>query len=128
MLILNKLAALNKIIGHMIPTQQYVFRATLSRVIDGDTLDLDIDQGMHSHRLERVRLLGVNAPEMHGESAQAGLNAKAFVTVWLGSNDLTVQTYKSDVFGRYLATIWKPDGKCLNDDLLTSGNAVVFVK
>ena len=41
---------------------------------------------------------------------------------------LTVQTAKSDAFGRYLARIWRTtDGRCLNDDLLAAGHAVVFM-
>lgn len=118
-----------------LPVQQYVFKAQLLRVIDGDTLDLDIDLGLHCHRQERVRLLRVNAPEMHGTSKAAGEAAKMFTTQWLYGGDayavpslpLIVQTYKSDVFGRYLAEVWRiSDGANLNDDLLTSGNAVPF--
>lgn len=112
----------------MIPAQQYVFRAVIKRIIDGDTLDADIDLGLHCHRLERLRLLGVNAPEMHGATAAAGQAAKDYVTAWLAGADVVLQTYKSDAFGRYLATLYRSsDGACLNEDLLSSGNAVVFV-
>lgn len=34
----------------MIPAQQYVFKAVIKRVVDGDTVDADIDLGLHCHR------------------------------------------------------------------------------
>lgn len=65
---------------------------------------------------------------MHGTTAPAGQAAKDYVTAWLAGADIVLQTYKSDAFGRFLATLWRTaDGACLNDDLLSSGNAVVFV-
>lgn len=116
----------------VMPDQQWVFRARLVRVIDGDTIDVTIDQGLHTYRTERLRLLGLNAQEMRGTERPVGELAKAFVVDWLfaaGLDDwpLVVQTYKSDVFGRYLANVWRAvDGACLNDDLISSNNAVVM--
>ena len=111
----------------------WAYRARIVRVIDGDTLDVVIDQGLHTHRTERLRLLGVNTPERKGETRKAGDAARLFVVDWLSWLEgmewpLTVQTAKSDAFGRYLARIWRTtDGRCLNDDLLAAGHAVVFM-
>lgn len=116
-----------------IPEQKWVFTATLRRVIDGDTLDMDIDQGMHAHRIERLRLLRVNAPEMHGDTKVAGEASKNYVIAWFDAllftsgSSIVIQTYKSDVFGRYLAEVWRTsDGANLADDLLAAGMAVPF--
>lgn len=113
------------------PEQRWVFCGRSLRVVDGDTVDLELDVGLHGRRVERLRLLGVNAPEMHGASRPAGVEAKTFTTTWLaevGEWPLVVQTSKSDDFGRYLARIWRAsDGRCLNDDLVASGNAVPFM-
>lgn len=38
----------------------YEYHCTVERVVDGDTLDLNIDLGMHIHLHERVRLFGVD--------------------------------------------------------------------
>lgn len=116
------------------PTLVWVFRAKIIYVVDGDTVDLEIDVGLHGRRIERVRLLGVNAPEVHGDTRAAGLQAAIYVRGWFNASTtpstewpIVVQTYKSDVFGRYLATIWRQvDGACLNLDLLNSEHAVVF--
>lgn len=113
----------------MMPVQTWVFRARCTRVVDGDTLDVVIDQGMHTQRTERVRLLGVNAPELHGATREAGIVARSWVDAWivaagLGTWPLVIQTYKADVFGRYLATIWRGDkGEELNASLVTAGMA-----
>ena len=111
----------------------WAYRAQLVRVIDGDTLDVVIDQGLHTHRTERIRLLGVNTPETKGATRPAGLAAAGYVTSWLGAvpfdDDwpLIVQTAQGDAFGRWLARVWRPDGRCLNADLLAAGHAVVFM-
>lgn len=47
----------------------YVYYARLSRVIDGDTVDLDLDFGYDFERKQvRVRLLDVDTAEVHGVS------------------------------------------------------------
>jgi endonuclease YncB( thermonuclease family) len=110
-----------------LPLQQYVFKTIVTRVIDGDTIDCDIDLGLHCHRIERVRLLRVNAPELFGVDKEKGLASKQFVIDWLANQQTLVQTYKSDVFGRYLAEVWRmSDGANLSDDLLATNNAVPY--
>jgi micrococcal nuclease len=117
-------------IAEMIPEQAWVYRAKAVYIVDGDTVDVWIDAGFHGYRRERLRLLGVNAPEMHGASKAYGVAARLYVGDWLnqvGDWPLIVQTERSDVFGRFLATVWRvSDGACLNDDLLASGKAVPF--
>jgi micrococcal nuclease len=117
----------------MIPDQIWIYRAKLERVVDGDTLIVTLDQGLHTYRVERLRLLGVNAPEVHGATKAAGQAATAYTLFWLSQGraldpwPLTVQTYRTDAFGRYLAQVWRiVDGANLSDDLLSSGNAVPF--
>lgn len=115
------------------PDHLWVFRAKSTHIVDGDTIDCVIDAGFRSTRVERLRLLGVNAPEIHGPTKPAGDTATAFVVEWLRVGSaldpwpLILQTEKSDVFGRFLAQVWRiVDGANLNDDLLASGHAVPF--
>lgn len=114
------------------PAQLWVYRARAVRVVDGDTLDVVIDCGFHGYRTERLRLLGVNTPELKGETRAAGEDAKAFVQDWLaaaGDGDwpLVIRTEQADAFGRYLAVVWAANGgACLNDALLAEGLAVPF--
>jgi len=109
------------------PSQEFIFNALVTNVVDGDTIDCSIDMGLHCYRKERLRILRINAPEMKGATREAGLAAKAFVIGWLKDQTIRIQTYKSDAFGRYLAEIWRiSDGKNLSDDMLEAGMAVPF--
>lgn len=110
----------------------YDYKANLKRVIDGDTIEVTLDVGFHSYRVERLRLLGIDCPEMTGDTKQAGEAAKAYTQGWLDLHrdsqyPLIVTTHKTDDFGRYLAVV-----SCgldtLNNDLLSSGHAVTFME
>ena len=116
------------------PATLWVYRARLVRVVDGDTIDVHIDAGFQNYREDRLRLLGLNCPEVHGPTREAGLAATVFTADWLRLGDaldpwpLILETHKSDVFGRFLARVWRiVDGACLNDDLLAGGFAVPFM-
>jgi len=120
----------------------YEYRAKCVRVVDGDTLDLDIDLGLNVHVMERVRLAGIDTPETYGvkkdsEEYAAGLRAKERVTELVMGiagvgvhepscrTELTVITQKDKAgkYGRYLVTIILPDGSYLNQILLDEGLA-----
>ena len=102
----------------------WLFPARILRVVDGDTLDVEIDQGMHTRRIERLRLLGVDTPEMRGPERTAGAAAKAWVEQWIAATPPSewpylVRTEKADVFGRYLSLVWRSiTGSELTADLL----------
>lgn len=113
----------------------YRYACQVNRVIDGDTLDVTIDQGLHCFRRERVRLLNVNCPE---KNTPQGRTAAVFVLNWLsvGNNSgqgerfefkqwpFVVQTYKADSFGRWLGVLCRRfDGAILNQDLIDNGHA-----
>jgi micrococcal nuclease len=120
------------------PTHHWVFLARIDRIVDGDTVQLTFDTGMHTRRIERCRLLKVNAPEVRGEEHVAGMAAKVWMVQWWAgvraASDaefpLIVTTEKDpDHFGRFLCTIWERDnGECLNDALISAGHAVEYVR
>ena len=58
----------------------YEYKAKLTRVVDGDTVDAVIDCGFNTFKKERVRLYGINTPECRTrdkEEKAKGLAAKA---------------------------------------------------
>ncbi len=101
---------------------------TVAHVIDGDTLDIDIPDGRYERT--RVRLLGIDAPEAAGEQSppmffgpQATEFAKELtlgksVVVYLDAPNPTRGKY-----GRLLAYVQLPDGRFLNEVLLSEGFA-----
>lgn len=86
----------------------YIFKAKVLRVIDGDTLEMRFDLGFHIHTVREVRLLGVDTLE------QGQVNyseAKTFIMQTVLGEDVYVQTYQADAFGRYLADVWYQEGE-----------------
>jgi micrococcal nuclease len=88
----------------------YIYKASLIRVVDGDTVDLIIDLGFDTSRKERFRLYGIDAPEIRTE---AGKEAKAWLIGVLGPyGAIYVQTIqlstkaKRDKYGRFLAVLY----------------------
>ena len=106
---------------------QYVYKATVTKVVDGDTVDLLVDCGFNIIRKERIRFYGVDAWEVRGEEREQGLLAKKFVQDLLPiGSECVVRTGKEQgKFGRYLGEIFV-DGKSLNDMLLKEGHAEVY--
>jgi micrococcal nuclease len=106
----------------------YEYRCTLNRVIDGDTVDLTIDLGFYIFRRERIRLLGINTPELTGPTAAQGARAAAVLFDMLKGQPLTIQTKKdkTDKYGRMLGTLWAGSRNC-NQALVEGGYAVPYM-
>jgi micrococcal nuclease len=105
-------------------------------VVDGDTVDCEIDLGMQTFRLERLRLWGINAPEVRGEQKVEGKRATAHLIKLLERHALhpgggfIIRTYKDKrgKYGRFLAEIIgvKKNGEALNlnKEMVRTGYAV----
>lgn len=112
----------------------YEYKATLDRVVDGDTLDLVIDMGFKMTTNQRIRLANINTPETYGqkhdsEEYKAGMLAKEFVVKRLQENGNIVKINTSKLtgkYGRYIGVIWLADSETsLNDELVDKGFAKV---
>lgn len=112
------------------------FRAWVWRVIDGDTLELLVDQGFGGRQLVRVRLIDVYCREIHGvprdsEEYRLGKLAQAYVEKWCADrgNQVIIETVRSGeagqrkTFDRYLAYVYAPDaGSLLNSEIIDAGH------
>ena len=103
----------------------FEYAANLNRIVDADTLRLDIDLGCGVWRInEPIRLFGINAPEL---STEAGKLAKAALVGLFSTNagPIVVKTIKdrSEKFGRLLGIV-TVGGINLNDWLVSQGHAV----
>lgn len=105
----------------------YDYGCYVTRVIDGDTCEVEVDLGFHLQQRMTVRLLGINAPEMTGESKEKGQAAKAHLDELMGSKRLTLHTLldKTEKYGRVLGTFY--DGLTdLNQLMVADGFAVAY--
>ncbi len=108
----------------------YIYNAKCLRVVDGDTLDAQVDLGFDTHKVIRIRLVGINTPESRTrdlEEKARGLAAKQFVVDILKKhkNNFILQSQGVGKFGRCLGEIFLGDVK-LNDLLITEGHAVEY--
>lgn len=113
----------------------YIYNAKVLNVVDGDTVDLDIDLGFRNHLYNvRCRLIGINTPECRGKNkCDEGINAKNIVTEELLNKEVTIRSYKpettqvnNDSFGRWLVRIYLDD-KDYNESLVERGLAVRYL-
>ena len=85
----------------------YLYKATILNIVDGDTVDVDIDLGFDCWlRNQRIRFAGVDAPECRTRNEQEklhGLLAKQCVKENLKINQVyPLRTTEKGKFGRYL--------------------------
>lgn len=106
----------------------FTYNCKILKVIDGDTVEVLIDLGFDISIKERVRLLGVNTPEIFGADAnEEGLTASAFTKKWFADRPEQAFTYTSrkynarDKYGRSLGTITYQNKESLNEALLKQG-------
>lgn len=97
----------------------YDYMAELVKVVDGDTIDCDIDLGFGVWlKNQRVQLYGINAPETRTKDLlekEAGLLAKARLTALLPDRFLLTSVKdKKGKFGRILGIINIPQTKVLD--------------
>ena len=78
----------------------FEYKCKLIKVIDGDTIDIDIDLGFGVWlRNQRIRMFGIDTPESRTrdlEEKKYGLAAKAFLTGMLDDSDLILKTHKDE--------------------------------
>ena len=109
----------------------YEYECKISRVVDGDTVDVDIDLGFGTWRCsERIRLYGVDTPECRTRNAEekaAGLLAKKFVKEALHvGGTYMLQTKEKGKFGRFLGVIFIQGSASINAALISENLAVPY--
>jgi endonuclease YncB( thermonuclease family) len=88
----------------------HVYQAKIVEVVDGDTFDLMIDLGFNNFTKQRMRLYGIDAPEMR---TQAGKDLKRRLVENYYLAPVIVQSVEApkskqfrDKYGRFLAIIY----------------------
>ena len=111
----------------------YEYKCKILRVVDGDTVDVDIDLGFGVWlKNERVRMMGIDTPESRTRDKvekKYGLLSKKFLQEQLkNAKKVSIKTYKGDEtgkFGRILGDVFI-DGKSVNSLMCQKGHAVEY--
>lgn len=87
----------------------YYYRAKIVSIYDGDTMTLDIDLGFgHWMTSQKVRLYGIDTPELRGEEREEGLKVRDFVRELLpNGTEVMIKSHrdKSGKYGRWLVEV-----------------------
>lgn len=104
----------------------------VTKIIDGDTIDVIIDMGFDILFKSRVRLFGIDTPESRTRDKvekKFGLMSKKYLTDRLKkANKITIKTHKGEEtgkFGRILGEIFC-DGENINLAMCKEGHAVAY--
>ncbi|MCX8160367.1 MAG: thermonuclease family protein [Candidatus Saccharicenans sp.] len=95
------------------------------RIIDGDSLELE--------GVGEVRLIGVDTPELYHPLKPVQYYAREsseFVRTTLGRSlvRLEYDQEKVDKYGRTLAYVFLPDGRCLNEEIIKNGYGFALLR
>lgn len=96
----------------------YQYKAKVTKVVDGDTVYVEADLGFFIKTHLKLRLAGINAPEIRGEEREEGLKAKENLKKLLGNGDVIIETSKTGKYGRWIAKIYTvevPEDEVLMD-------------
>lgn len=81
----------------------WTYAARVRKVVDGDTLRVVVDLGLGQRTRARLRLRGIDTPELY---TQAGEQARQFVARALAdAGTIVITTRRTDIYGRFLADV-----------------------
>ena len=95
----------------------------VEKIYDGDTIGAVVDGSF-----EKIRLLGIDAPEM--DQRPWGGKARECLRSLISAADsrisLEYDIERRDKYGRILAYIWTQHGQMINEEMMKKGCAVLF--
>ena len=109
----------------------FEYSAKVVRVVDGDTLDAEIDIGFDVFVKKRIRLYGIDTWESRTrdlEEKEKGLAAKARLIELLedNGNKFVLQSHELGKYGRVLGSIILDDDRDACDILMEEGHAYSY--
>ena len=102
----------------------YTYRAKIIGVYDGDTVTALVDLGFGITNKIKVRLKGINTPELRGVERAQGIISRDFLREKILNKDIVIETFKDKKgkYGRYIGTLWINDEN-INELLVEQGLA-----
>ena len=113
----------------------YVYRIkSVTKVVDGDTIDADIDLGFDISLSKRIRLAGIDTPESRTTNVKEkamGLESKEWLKKTLeGAKDILIKTELPDStekYGRIIGHLFiNGQETSLNNQMITDGYALAY--
>ena len=113
----------------------YVYRIkSITKVVDGDTIDANIDLGFDISLTKRIRLAGIDAPESRTTNLKEkalGLESKEWLKKTLeGAKDILIKTELPDStekYGRIIGHLFINDQETsLNNQMIAEGYALAY--
>lgn len=109
----------------------YEYRAKVIDVYDGDSITAIVDLGFKISFKIKIRLYGINTPEIRGKERPEGLVSKKRVQDLILNKDVIIKTYKdkTEKYGRYLGEIFlEKEEISINQLLINEGLAKPYLK
>lgn len=112
--------------------RDYVYDALIIDVYDGDTVTAEVDLGFSVKMTMKLRLDGIDTPELRGEEREQGLVVRDYVRDLILDKQVILETLKDKTgkYGRFLAIIHIPQDDTtmnLNEHLLQEGMATKYM-
>ena len=103
------------------------YKAHVTGVYDGDTITADINVGLNIVLIgEKLRLYGIDAPEVRGKSRPKGLKSRDWLRRLILNRDIYIKTLPDDKkgkYGRYIVTVYYKNVN-VNEAMVKVGFAV----
>ncbi|MBA2375216.1 MAG: thermonuclease family protein [Rubrobacter sp.] len=105
------------------------YRASIERVVDGDTVHVLLSLGLDEYAYRMVRIADINVPEVFSgpkEERERGKASRDFLAAFAPPGTQCRLTTKRDAasLGRYVANIELADGRDIATVLVEAGHAV----
>ena len=88
----------------------YEYKAKLVKIVDGDTVDVDIDLGFGmTYKKQRVRMMGIDTPESRTRDLEEkfyGKQSKANLIKILDGKEVELVSHDKGKFGRILGELF----------------------
>tara|TARA_Y100001937_G_scaffold118735_1_gene173482 strand:- start:17 stop:439 length:423 start_codon:yes stop_codon:yes gene_type:complete len=110
----------------------YRYNVAVTRVVDGDTVDVDIDLGFGmTYKKQRVRMMGIDTPESRTRNLEEkfyGKASKAHLTQLIeNAKEIQLVSHDKGKFGRILGELFDPDNVVsINQQMIDDYHAVPY--
>lgn len=103
----------------------YKYKATILSCYDSDTYTVLIDLGFNINLKEKIRLLGIDSPEIRTSNKKEkalAYEARDYIRKLIEGKEVIIETEKTGKYGRYLANVFYDDIN-INNELIRLGYA-----